>query len=470
MSNLHADTSGKLQGRRRRRRRGSTVLLTMIFLSLFATLAVAFTSTTNMNLRQAHNHHSSQAAQMAAESGLAYMLQAFGRFTIAASEARDDPLVGVANRLAAAMDGTSNMGSGEITFDGVTVRTPAIQIRDDGQAFSAEITDGEDGMLLLTIRGTWGRSVRQVWMQLSPAVDTSVVFDYGVASKGKISVGGDGTLVGFNDASEANIFSATYSDDEAVVVMASATVAGDVFTANPDSYVTVRGSATIAGTNDFAELQDHIHIGVGDPEFPEVDTTIFEPFATSTLDASTDTTTNVVLENVRIPAGMNPTFSGNVTIRGVLYIAQPNNVKFTGNADITGMIVTDDAGDGVYDQNKITFTGNVTSQGVETLPAESKFAKLREMPGSMLLAPGFGVTFTGNFEAINGAIAADRITITGNASGIVRGPIICYGDTEFELWGSSKVEIDRSTYGGTPAGFDMPVKFVPVADSYTELY
>jgi len=283
-------------------------------------------------------------------------------------------------------------------------------------------------------------------------------------------VGGDGTVLGVNDPSEADVFSATYNDPEAVCVTGSSTLAGDIFTANPDSYVTVKASATVAGTQDPIELAEHIHIGVGDPDFPEVDTTVFEPFATNVLDSGADTSADIVLENIRIPAGTNPNFTGNVIIRGVVYIEQPNDVRFAGNADITGVIVTADAGDNAYEANTITFSGSVTSKQLNVLPDLPQFSELRQMPGSMLLAPGFGVAFTGDFDVLNGAIAADKITFTGNAGGIVRGPIICYGDTEFELWGNSEVSIDRSTYGTTPPGFKMPIKFVPVADSYTELY
>ena len=80
------------------------------------------------------------------------------------------------------------------------------------------------------------------------------------------------------------------------------------------------------------------------------------------------------------------------------------------------------------------------------------------------------MSFTGEIGIISGAIAADKVTFSGSAGGVVQGPIICYGDTEFELWGESQVSIDRSMYGTTPPGFKIPVKFVPVADSYTELY
>lgn len=91
------------------------------------------------------------------------------------------------------------------------------------------------------------------------------------------------------------------------------------------------------------------------------------------------------------------------------------------------------------------------------------------MPGSQILAPGFGVQFTGNFSMLNGAIAADKFTFTGNAGGTVRGPVICYSDSDFTLTGNSQLRFDRSMYDRTPPGFALPWRFAPVADSYREI-
>ena len=331
-----------------------------------------------------------------------------------------------------------------------------------------QITDGDAGRVLVTVSGTWKGAVRRASMQLRPVTTVSPVFDYGIASKGKIVVGGTGTVLGVNDPSEADMFSATYGDPEAILIKGNCTLDGDISSANPDSFFTITGSPSIGGTTDPEEIMDHIHVGVGDPVFPEIDTSVFEPFATNVLDAGADTSGDTVLTNIRIPAGMNPTFSANVTINGVLFVEQPNDVQFTGNVSITGVIVTEDPGDGPSSDSQLKFAGSVTSQGVESLPEEPQFADLRQMPGTMMLAPGFDVTFTGSFSAINGAIAADSFSMSGDAGGIIRGPIIAYGDAEFELLGSSQVEIDRSYYGNELPGLKNPVQLVPDSDSYSE--
>ena len=454
---------------RHTRRHGSITILTMIFLVLFTSLALAFHASSDLSLRQARNYRYAQTAQTVAESGLAYMIAVLGVQTIPAEAAKTDLLLAVANTTSTTMDGMANLGGGQVVFDGTTVRVPAIASESGNASFRAEISEDPAGSnLWLTVTGTWMGVDRQVSMRLEPVNKISNVFDYGVASKGKITIGGHGMVMGVNDRHEADILSATYTDLEAVAITGSSRLDGDICTANPDSSVYISGSPTIAGTSNPALFGQYIHIGVGQTDFPEVSTAAYVPLATNTL-VGNNFNSDVELVNVRIPAGANPRFGAGVSIRGVLYVEQPNQVEFSGHVNIQGVIATADAGDNAYDDNTIRFRGSVSSQGVETLPDnDSRFAELREMPGSMILAPGFGLDISGSFDCINGAIACDKFSMTGNAGGIIRGPIICYGDTEFELWGSAEARIDRSFYTGALPGFEQPVQLEAQGETYTE--
>ncbi len=456
-------------GRRQPHRRGGTLILTMIFLAVFTSLALSFTAACNLNLRQAGGYQAAQNAQFAAESGKEYMIAVLAGLVVPTEEAEADMLMAVADHLAALIDDTANMGTNGISYADSTVSTPVVPLGGDGHTFEAAITPAPGDQLYLTITGRWGRATRNIRITLEPDNTTSAVFDYGIASKGKIILAGDGTILGANSSDEACILSATYTDLEAVSITGNCTVAGDISTSNPDSTISITGHPEIGGTSDKTEIEEFLHIGVGDPVFPEIDISPYEHLATNIYDPATDTGSDVILENIRIPAGTNPNFTAGVQIRGVLLIEEPNDVKFAGHADITGVIITEDPGDMSFYDNTITFSGTVTSQGVESLPEEPQFTELKQLPGTMLLAPGFGVTFTGNFNTINGAIAADKFSITGNAGGVICGPIISYGDTEFELLGSSEVVIDRSQYGTTPIGFKLPVRLVPVANTYLEM-
>jgi hypothetical protein len=277
-------------------------------------------------------------------------------------------------------------------------------------------------------------------------------FDYGIVSMGPIRATGNFTTTSTGNPMDASICSATYSQVQAVKITGNANIAGEVFISNPAGQASITGSATIGGASGSDALQ-HIHIGSGDPDIPEVAPEVFRPLATTLMTPSTPTTGNNTYDNLYIPAGRNPTFSGNVELRGVTFIEMPNKVQFTGNCNVTGVVVTEDAGDNHYDDNTIKFTGNSHFYDVSALPDEPQFAQIKQMPGSSLLAPGFGLTMTGNFSIVAGWIAADKFTFTGNVSGTFRRGIINYGDTEFRATGNASLIFDRSVYPGTPPGF-----------------
>lgn len=469
-----------------RRRRGSTIIATMIFLALFATLSVAFIAAADMNLRVAHNYGTTQDAQLAAESGMAYLLTQMRTFEISEADATSNLLLAVANRTAARMDDTANLGEAEITFDGTTLRIPTIPLQADGQTFSAEmVAVGVDQVALVVTGSARGQS-RRVQMLLAgrpggggEGEDASGLFGYGIATRGKVILNGNARVRSANAAHPewADVVAGTYSDPQAVSITGNCTLDGDISTSNPDSTVSIIGNPNIGGTSDPDEIfSEHVHIGVGPLELPEVDPTVFEPYATNTVNRQTNTNGNRTFENIRIAAGTNPTFSGNITIRGVVYVEQPNRVTFSGNLNMTGVIVTEDAGDGNHDSNYLDFAGNVSFQGVESLPNQPQFSALRQKPGSAILAPGFGLTFRGNFGVVNGAMAADAYTLVGNAGGTVYGPVFCYSDTPFSLVGNSNITIDHSRngaggeYGETLPGFVGFWGLTVLPGTYQELH
>ena len=66
-------------------------------------------------------------------------------------------------------------------------------------------------------------------------------------------------------------------------------------------------------------------------------------------------------------------------------------------------------------------SGNTTS-GLDSLPDLPQFPPdLRAMGGSFLIAPGYDVKFTGNFNAIAGNIVGDRINIQDSSDLAVTG-------------------------------------------------
>ena len=453
------------------RRRGAAMVLALGLLAVLVTLAVTFISASDLCLKQSDNFSKVEAAQRQAESGLDYHAYIFRRLTLPADAQADGLVLAIATALRSRLDGTPALNGAYIIHDPNgpddpnelstlndpnTITIPSIATAPD-RNFSAVLSllDDANGILQLRVTGRCGMVARSVgvsfrFQKTGPA---SFFGDYGIASKGSFRMTGNASVRGANRPDEANILAATVTEDEAVKLTGNCSVQGDVSIANPDGHASLSGSVSVGGESGSGAL-DHVHVGIGEVEFPEVDPTIFEPFATNLVTAATPTGGDLTFENIRIAAGANKTFSGNTIIKGVVFIEVPNSIHFSGNVLITGVIVTQDAGDGTHDFNTIKFTGNTTVYGVEELPDDQpQFAELRQMPGSFLLAPGFGAEFAGNFGTLSGCMAADEFKFTGNAGGTIKGGIIGYGDTELKLTGNSSLVIDRSGTPEVPPGF-----------------
>lgn len=452
----------------RHRQAGIVYILAMVLLTVFSSLAVAYASFSNTTLRTAENMSSVQDARMQAEGGLTHLTMVLSELTLSAGATGQAMMDDLASSLTSRLNGTANLQGAQVAYNGETITIPSIAMG-SGKAFYASITRVNNTIVRLAVTGSDDDVSRTVSMDFNLATGRSAVFDYGIASKSPIRMTGNARVRGANSPAEANMLSATYNSDEAFKLTGNCNLEGDIYMSNPDAYVSLTGNVTIGGENNWSgNIEDHIHIGIGEVEFPEVDPTVFEPFATNVVDSSTSTSGNKTFTNIRILANSNPTFSGNITLKGVIFIEEPNNVHFSGNVKITGVIVTQDAGENNYDSNKIKFTGNTTVKGVEELPDTAEFQGLRDLPGAFILAPGFGLQFTGNFGTVSGAMAADEFKFAGNAGGVVHGPIINYSDSEFKLTGNSNLIIDRSDVPDIPPGFASPGKFEPNPNSYVE--
>ena len=440
-----------------------------MFLALLATLAVGLATEANMNSQKASNLVQAQDVRLQAESAVAYFSYVLRNLSLPGGLSGQEMLDALAAALGARLNGTANLGGQTVAYDGSTITVPLIAVDPSGAGFSAAVTLQDASTVRVVFTGQEGGYTRRVRMDFRFSPGGSAAFDYGVASRSKIVMTGNPRILGASDPAEASVLSATYSDPEAVKLTGNCTIDGDLSMSNPDAHASLTGNISIGGEGLGGDIVEHIQVGVGDVEFPEADPSVFEPFATNIVDRSTRTNGNRTFTNIRILAGTNPTFSGNITIKGVVFIETPNRVRFSGNLNITGVVVTEDAGDGDLGNNYIHFTGNTSTQGVENLPDTPEFQGLKQLPGTFLLAPGFSVKFTGNFGTINGAMGCDQFQFTGNAGGTVTGPIINWSDTAFTMTGNAHLTIDRSGGSGAPPGFSSGGGFEPLPETYTEL-
>ena len=451
----------------RTRNGGIISIIALVFLGVFAAIGVAYATLSNNSLLQGQNHTCMLNARLQAESGLSFLLRDVCQVSLPAGTQEQGLLDAVASSVQSRLNGSPNLQGRPVTYDGTTIAIPSI--RTDEGSFHGTIALANDTALLLQVTGASGSVTRTVAIQCKVAPGTSMLLDCGVASRDKIRMSGNAGIRGANDPSEAGMLSATYEDLEAFEVSGNSDIEGDIYVSNPDAHVTLAGSIRIGGESAWGDgIADHIHIGVGDVEFPALDPNVFAPYAVNIVDDATPTSGNRTFNNIRILAGVNPNFSGNIALNGVILVEVPNSVQLTGNVTLTGVVVTADAGDDAYENNRIKFAGNMRSRSVTELPDTAEFHDLRQMTGTFILAPGFAVEFTGNFGTVNGAMAAAEFKWTGNAGGTVLGPIVSYSSAEFRLTGNSNITIDRSEGSDIPPGFVAPSKLVPDVNTYTE--
>ncbi len=451
-----------------RRRRGITAVLAMLYLVIFGVMAVGFYAATTTATQVSENERRTSAAAFAAESGMDFVRYQLAQVVIPHGTPPSQLFTTVYEQLEYNIEGTPNLGVGSVSMWGNVISIPAnpdsyITLNGNtGAQFRATVENLGQKVRVKVIGRANGITVRRaVQLDYDLAEKASAIFDFGVASKGKIWTDGSSKIRGATDPTKGSVLSTCLTDPTPVVIRGKE-VSGDISVTNASANIVFSG-ASVGGTTDPAEIAaHHIHKGVAEPEFPTIDTAAFEAYATNTYVAGQ---TNLV--NCRIPANTNPTFAANTQIQGVLYIETPNVVKFRGNVDVHGTIVTQNEPTGTVATNILDFSGNVRAQGIETLP--ESFGDLRQLTGSFLLAPKFHAKFSGNFGTVNGSIMADKISMTGNAGGTVVGTVVNLANNMMTVYGSSEIIIASTGTTNYPAGVFFSSRYVPLPDTYEEV-
>jgi Tfp pilus assembly protein PilX len=431
-------------------RRGAALIIALFLITLLSSLGFAMLTMASTNVQIADNQRQSNRTLETAESGLDVLRHWFNDLTVSSQD-----LASVATALNARLTnaGVTNISATLLNPTTLSIASVTLDPQTN-QSFSAVISQIDTETLQLSVTGTNGNLFRHVNVNVGFALEPSGIFDFGVATRGPLSLTGNAQITGVNSSTEANTYIESPYDDEALDMTGNAQIAGDVSIANADAYVDLIGNASIGGETGQSAIDNHVTFGASSVGFPTPNPTQFQQYATNTVDSSVSTSGNVSFENIRIAAGTNPTFSGNVTINGMVYVESPNLVTFSGNTTITGMIVAEGDLNAPHSQAQLQFAGNLICQDVSQLPQSSQFDGLRDMTGTFLLAPGFDLNFSGNFNTINGAVAASGISFTGNARGTFTNSIINYSENPMTISGNSNISIDRSNSVSNPSGFD----------------
>ena len=458
------------------RRRGIAAMLAMLFLVLISTLAVGFYASTATSAQLVHNEAKAGLALLAAESGMDFTRYQLDLSDIPYNTTPDNLFAELVKDLKYQLDGTPNLGGTQIYASAEQVRIPA-GINDfvtldpaTGMAFRATI-DNLGQKVRVTVVGKNGNttstlvpgSARGVRLEYGLAQKAAQIFDYGVASRGKVVTAGSARIRGATDPKKGSIISTTLSDPTPVDIRGSE-VSGDISIVNPVGNVFIAAGASVGGTNDPTKIRnEHVHKGVVEPPFPTIDTDVFKPYAVNPWPGDSV----AVYENVIVPANTNPTFSGNVQIKGVMYVEAPNKLTFRGGTDIQGLIAVQNSPVGNPSTNILDFAGSVTVRGVGSLP--ESYGDLRKLTGSVILAPNFHTRFTGSFGEIRGHVITGKATFDGSASGTIYGSIVNLMDTQMLVKGSSEIVIASTGTTDYPAGVYFSSHYTPLKDTYREI-
>ena len=442
-----------------RRARGSALLMVIILSAVFGAMCVAYVTAANASLARAHLYRDHRRALAVAETGLKMAREVLPSVNVQQTQTSAEVMEAVAAALNARYkDGIFRGSSAYVQDDRVLLPSMLLSFSEGAASVDVSFVMEEGSIFRLESRGRFGDSSKRVSMRFSASEDTRILSTYGVASRSRIKMLGNGQIIGLNNMLEGSILSATFVNMDAIDLTGHVYVSGNVAVANPLGSVSMKGQTTVGG---------EIMIGVEVPAFPEIDVSPYVPYATNIIEGKNTKIDDGVLDNIRIKAGTNPTFNGNTTIRGVVYIESPNDVNFTGNLTLTGVLVAEDTG-GSYKTNVIRFGGNVTSLGVETLPDEPKFAGLKNLTGAFALVPSFSMIFTGNFSTLHGSLAASKFDFSGTSTGTIRGTILNYEDSDFEVSGTSQITIDHDGMDTSPTGMKFPKRLMSVEGSYEE--
>ncbi|MCL5280130.1 MAG: hypothetical protein M1376_09510 [Planctomycetes bacterium] len=444
----------------RGQRRGGVFIVAMLFIVIFAAMAAAVAAFSGINVRLGDNLRKLGSTRACAESGLEVTRYWLNKIAFTGTTAAGDRLAVTATKLQNVLT-TAGITNVVPVYDGSTIALQGLSspnvplISAKQQSFSAVLKQTDPNTMRVEITGHSGGISRTLVSNFVFDHRVNSVFDHAVATKGPLVLSGSVDLVGDLDV-KSNAYIDT-NDPMALSLSGSAHISGDVkITASAASTVVhIEGLKTGIGDayGPDAAFPPYTEYGQPHLEFPEMVPSNFEKYVTNTLPLGTDTSGTLVLENVRIPANMNPTFSGQVTLRGVIYIEAPNVVTFAGSTTVCGIIVgngdpTDNSG-----TNSITFTGSLDSVPMSpaSLP-EPQFAGIRNETGTFIMAPGFKADFEGPFTTVSGAIGANGITFGGRAGGTINGSLINYSPTPMELGGRNNLIFNR-TGGEVPTGF-----------------
>jgi hypothetical protein len=482
----------------RQQRRGISSVLAMIYLTLFGVLALGFYAQVNSSMMVARNEGAGKRAALAAESGLAFARYHLYQIWIPPLTTADQMIEQSYQDLRTQLNGTANLKGGSIGYVANTsIDIPAgannyVELTPGGDRFHITITRkaGTRRMVVKVIGASpitsggvvVGFTRAGIECEFDTKEHKSSIFSYGMASRGSVAITPANKIVTGIPAQNASILCLAPATPGVTIGALTNTlptgVSGEITVLNgvtpslvgPVSVDGITDKAQILAPNPDPALEHVHHIAPTEvPEWPVLDTALFKQYATNTYVVG-----KAVYDNTIIPPNTNPVFNGPLTIRGVLYVQQPNIVTIAGNVTMQAVVIGENKSVGTLATNIIQLSGNGGAKlPLDTLPVVASgsnpdiFKEVRTLTGNFIMAPGFDVTLTGNFGAITGDIAGDRVTVTGSAAATINGAVYTLTNNLLRIAGSAQVSIGANPYTHR-VGSTFSERYIPTPDTYKE--
>ncbi|MHC4595719.1 MAG: pilus assembly PilX N-terminal domain-containing protein, partial [Planctomycetota bacterium] len=267
--------------------KGAALIISMIFVLVFSALAVSMATLSDVNMQIAENQRKADCTRGSAQSGLEISRLWLNQVSILGDTPEDQQFDLIAGCFQSAVTDISNITP---AYDGSSITIPSVTLNlAMAQNFSAQITQIGPNTLQVDVTGVHGELTKTISVNYVFGTRAHTVFDFGVATKGSLSLAGNVELEGANVSVESGVY--IESDDSllALSMTGNSQIAGDVSIANPGAYVNIESNCQIGGETGQDAVDNHVSFGAPSTEFPTPNPTYFEHYATNIVDSSTDT-------------------------------------------------------------------------------------------------------------------------------------------------------------------------------------
>ena len=483
---------------------GFITVLALVMVIVTMAVAVGMVAGSSLRLAQTGNLRAATAAQLAAESGLAFAQLHMTGVDVSGASA-EEMMLALHQHLAPRLNGTNGLAGDAVAYDDSDPQHPFITVPaialPNGSSFALAVDVADANTLAMTVTGTYGRFDRYLQVKYGLAEEKKVL-TYALASRPRIIARG-------NVHVDGDLCSTWTRTSEAAPLDISLGTGGEV--TGGIKTVLSEEAFDADGCADYVSSDLRGKLSYDEPPFAEYttedfDTSPYRDLASSPLPAYdyrqyegfpetnprkwfrrkfyVGTAENPkVLNNVNMPAGTNAHFK-NCTFTGYTYIEQGNNVVFE-NCSFEGPIITGVPSEFQWIDHSLYFKGDTTI-GNDL------------MPESTILAPNFNVNI-GDFSKdqqtssskITGILVGGIVDIRDNA--VIEGTILSMANLDhisssIAKYGSNLGywEGDAEEGGGSlpetmniritpqpdnllPLGMRKRYSLAPVRDSYVEL-